>query len=200
MPAAGALPDNAPIPPAHSGVAASRRGLLRAALRGGLVAAAVGGAAGIVRFLRPPRTLPAKGRLVVAAAELPGVDADPKYFAAGRFYLVRLRPGAGGNIRVPDAQVSPQGGILALNQACTHMGCRLPWRPDFEFEGQKGWFRCPCHGATYTREGNRVFGPAPRPMDTVPVAWNDDGSLSVRYDEIRRSGPDDAARAVPRHA
>jgi len=89
---------------------------------------------------------------------------------------VRLRPGEGGHGGLPG---SATGGLLALYQACTHLGCRLPWRPDFDFEGEQGWFRCPCHGATYTKAGVRVFGPAPRDMDQRPLRIDRDGTAVI---------------------
>src|SRR5437016_3412754 len=93
---------------------------------------------------------------------------------------VNLKPGEG----VPPAFTSfaapsQDGGLLALYQKCPHLGCTVPWRSDFEFESVKGWFRCPCHGSTYTKAGVRVFGPAPRPMDSFLVTPNPDGSIVI---------------------
>ena len=59
-----------------------------------------------------------------------------------------------------------QGGLgyLALSDKCSHLGCELPWRDDFEFTDYRtgaqarGWFRCPCHDATFNAVGVRVFG------------------------------------------
>jgi Rieske Fe-S protein len=73
----------------------------------------------------------------------------------------------------------------------------MPWRSGFQFEGQTGWFRCPCHGSTYNKAGVRVFGPAPRPMDTMAITVNEDGSLSVNTGEITLGGPDNPGRATP---
>jgi Rieske Fe-S protein len=70
--------------------------------------------------------------------------------------------------------VRRQDGFVAFWYRCTHMGCTVPYRPDFEWtvngRTEKGLFRCPCHGSTYSRdEADVVFGPAPRPLDAVPV-------------------------------
>ena len=66
---------------------------------------------------------------------------DVKYFVDGKFYLVRL-----------------EEGFIALYQKCVHLGCTVPWRPEFEwpYEGQtvKGLFRCPCHGSTFNRNSS----------------------------------------------
>jgi cytochrome b6-f complex iron-sulfur subunit len=72
----------------------------------------------------------------------------------------------------------------------------VPWRPDFDFEGVKGWFRCPCHGATYTNAGINVFGPARRPLDTLPLVIQSDGSVIVRRRPLL-GGPDNPQRAAP---
>ena len=52
----------------------------------------------------------------------------------------------------------------------SHSGCTVPWRADFVFEGRAGWFRDPCTGSTYTLEGEKVFGPAPRGLDRHPAS------------------------------
>ena len=63
---------------------------------------------------------------------------------------------------------SDKGGLVALWQKCPHLGCTVPWRPDFDFLGSKGWFRCPCHGSTYTKFGKHMAGPANRGLDPLP--------------------------------
>ena len=73
----------------------------------------------------------------------------------------------------------------------------MPWRPDFAFEGETGYFRCPCHGSTYTKAGVRVFGPAPRPLDTMAITVNVDGSLTVDTGVITKGGTDNPKRTVP---
>ena len=58
-------------------------------------------------------------------------------------------------------------------------GCPMPWRPDFTFEGTRGWFRDPCHGSTYDEYGHRVYGPTPKDMDYFDVEVNDAGEVIV---------------------
>ena len=69
------------------------------------------------------------------------------------FHLVRLETGE----------------FLALYIVDPHLGCKVPWRPDFVFAGKKGWFRNPCHGETYDMEGKCWFGPCPRGLDRFPT-------------------------------
>ncbi len=93
---------------------------------------------------------------------------DVKYFVEGKFYLTRL-----------------EEGFMALYQKCPHVGCTVPWRPEFQFGDRTGWFRCPCHGSTYDRTGQIVFGPAPRPMDFMRIV-NESGRLVVDTGAIKR--------------
>jgi cytochrome b6-f complex iron-sulfur subunit len=65
----------------------------------------------------------------------------------GRFYVSRLE----------------DGGMLALWQRCTHLGCTVPWRED---EHQ---FHCPCHSSLFNTKGEVIGGPAPRPLDLFPI-------------------------------
>ena len=97
----------------------------------------------------------------------------------GRFYLSRL-----------------DEGVLAMWQRCTHLGCTVPWRPEFSYEGDKGWYRCPCHGSTYTLAGVRVFGPAPRSMDTMEIEVDDAGNITVQTGRLLSGGPDNPQRAI----
>lgn len=68
-------------------------------------------------------------------------------FPAHRFYLARLT----------------DGGFLALDRRCTHLGCSVPW------EEKTGQFVCPCHGSAFDIRGEVLASPAPRPLDTYPV-------------------------------
>ena len=78
---------------------------------------------------------------------------EPVRFPEHRFWLVKLG----------DDQ------FIALLTRSPYRGCTVPWRPDFEFMGKKGWFRDPCHNDTFSIDGSHVFGPAPRGMDRFPV-------------------------------
>ena len=134
------------------------------------------------------------GPIPVSADRIPAAGSDPQRIFEGRFWLVNLEAGT-----TPNGEETP-GGVLALWTKCPHLGCTVPWNPGFNFLGRKGWFRCPCHNSTYTKEGGvLVFGPAPRPMDVFPITVEDDGSLIVqtgRQYEFTGS-PDNPNRAVP---
>jgi len=115
------------------------------------------------------------GPVTVAPDRIPKEGADPTKIFEGRFYIVNMEPGA-----TPTGVDTP-GGLLALYQKCPHLGCTVPYRSEFRFGDLKGWFRCPCHGSTYTKRGGViVFGPAPRPLDVFPLEVNEDLSITVQ--------------------
>jgi cytochrome b6-f complex iron-sulfur subunit len=95
------------------------------------------------------------------------------------------------------------GAYLALSRKCPHLGCTVPYSPDFVFNdpdngGQAitGWFRCPCHGSTYSDTGRRVFGPAPRSMDVYALTISPDGVMTVDLDVKFTGAPDNARYAI----
>jgi cytochrome b6-f complex iron-sulfur subunit len=77
----------------------------------------------------------------------------------------------------------------------------VPWKPTFVWPDpatgapRQGWFRCPCHGSTYTDAGIRVFGPAPRSLDTMALTV-ENGRVIVDTGNITSGGPDNPSRAV----
>ena len=49
--------------------------------------------------------------------------------------------------------------VIAFAPHCTHLGCGYHW------EARKEHFVCPCHASTFSKEGDVLSGPAPRPLD-----------------------------------
>lgn len=119
------------------------------------------------------------------------VGADPKEFPVGQFWLVNLDPA-----ETRPGEDSAGSGLLALWRKCPHLGCSVPWRSGFDFRDEKGWFRCPCHGSTYTKSGVRVFGPAPRSMDTMKIEIDDAGNITVQTGDRTPGGVDNPGRAI----
>jgi cytochrome b6-f complex iron-sulfur subunit len=96
-------------------------------------------------------------------------------FADGKFYLARLT----------------DGGFLAVNRKCTHLGCSVPWVADEQR------FACPCHASAFDIHGDVINAPAPRPLDLFPIAIVD-GIIRVdTLRPIRRTSfePDQVVRA-----
>jgi nitrite reductase/ring-hydroxylating ferredoxin subunit len=48
--------------------------------------------------------------------------------------------------------VNDHGTIRALSSVCSHMGCTLHYRPDWQD------LRCPCHGASFDMAGRLANG------------------------------------------
>jgi cytochrome b6-f complex iron-sulfur subunit len=161
-----------------------------------LMLAFVGLVGSPLNFVWPRKIGGFGGPIPVSADRIPGEGADPVRVVEGRFWLVNIAAGT-----TPNGENTP-GGLLALWQKCPHLGCTVPWRPTFSWPdpttGQLklGWFRCPCHGSTYTDAGVRVFGPAPRSMDTMAISVAGNGDLTVDTGKRINGSPDNPDRAI----
>ncbi|HEY83520.1 MAG TPA: ubiquinol-cytochrome c reductase iron-sulfur subunit [Chloroflexi bacterium] len=56
----------------------------------------------------------------------------------------------------------------AVSNVCTHLGCRVRWIEDQEI------FFCPCHNASFAKNGDVLDGPPPRPLDKAELKIEDD--------------------------
>jgi cytochrome b6-f complex iron-sulfur subunit len=78
-------------------------------------------------------------------------------------------------------------GFFALNAVCTHLGCLTAWKPE------SGRIECPCHGSKFAvfqpeskKPGEKIEGPAPKPLPWLKMSLSDEGELIVdRSEEIR---------------
>ena len=173
----------------------SRRRVLKVTFWTAVGAALAGGAATILNMLYPRGVAGFGGPINVAASAIPAPGEPPRVFPEGRFLLVNLAPDEG---RMAESNVSAAGGLLALWTRCPHLGCTVPWAPDAVFDDgtdRRGWFRCPCHGSTYTKAGVRVYGPAPRSMDTMQIDVAENG-IVVQTGDRTKGDIDNTARAV----
>lgn len=178
----------------------ARRSFLRVSVFAGLTLGLGAWTASFLGFFNRRKPVGFGGVVTVTKAQIPQPGADPARISEGKFWLSNLQ-GAQGDV----LGVGGTGGLMALYWKCPHLGCSVPWNPAFNgaavnFPGVVGWFRCPCHGSTYSRAGIRVFGPAPRPMDTMLLTVNADGSLSVNTGKITTGGADNPLRAVAYNA
>ena len=187
------------VMPASKGV--RRRFGRRALLLGGASVAAGGCAAGFLRYLRAqPAAFDAENAVYrLDLRQLPAPGGEPLYLPQARIFLVHLRPGEGGSdvAGIPAFVGSERGGLLALSERCPHLGCSVRWRTSVHFLGRSDWFRCPCCGATFTKGGQRAFGPAPRSLDTASLQIDAYAGVLVRFRQIAPGGQDDPQRAVP---
>ena len=176
----------------------ARRSFMRVSAFAGLTLFVGGMLSGFLAFfnLRSPKGFGAP--VDVPPIQIPEPGGEPVRISEGKFWLVNL-DGSEGDV----LDQGGEGGLVALYWKCPHLGCTVPWRSDFDggavqFPGLVGWFRCPCHGSTYSRAGVRIFGPAPRSMDTFLITRNSDGSITVNTRAITLGGdPPNPLRAVP---
>ena len=69
--------------------------------------------------------------------------------------------------------VHAQEGFFALSAVCTHLGCLTAWKPEL------GIIACPCHGSKFNRDGQKIEGPAPKPLPWLQTWVSDEGDLMV---------------------
>jgi cytochrome b6-f complex iron-sulfur subunit len=95
----------------------------------------------------------------------------PIYNVAGRFYLVKYETSDPKNLYVQAGVVA--GGLMALSQKCSHLGCRVPFCATSQF------FECPCHDARFNMAGEVRNGPAPAGLWRFKIEITNDGSVVV---------------------
>ncbi len=177
---------------------ASRRRFLKLSFWTSLGALALGAGAGVINSVYPRGAGGFGGPVLVPAVAIPKPSDPPRQDIDGHFLLVNLADNEG---RIANDEAPSDGGLLALWWKCPHLGCTVPWKQDFisphDPLRRRGWFNCNCHGSTYTKAGVRIFGPATRSMDTMELAVNTDGSITVQTSKVRRGDADNIRRAVP---
>jgi Rieske Fe-S protein len=67
--------------------------------------------------------------------------------------------------------LSPDAKFVVFSNHCTHVGCPA--------QSTKAGFSCPCHGSQYDQQGNRIAGPAVRPLDRFQWEIRADGNLWI---------------------
>jgi menaquinol-cytochrome c reductase iron-sulfur subunit len=50
--------------------------------------------------------------------------------------------------------------VKVMSSVCTHLSCRVTWHKESDE------YICPCHDAHFSRDGNVLSGPPPRPLST----------------------------------
>jgi len=59
------------------------------------------------------------------------------------------------------------GKLSAVSAICTHMGCNV------NYDIELGLLVCPCHGSQFSLEGQKIKGPATRPLKQYSVQARD---------------------------
>jgi Rieske Fe-S protein len=65
---------------------------------------------------------------------------------------------------------------IAFSGKCPHLGCGYKWR-QHKLLGQV--FLCPCHLSIYDAAGKVLDGPAPRPLDALPIKVSASGDVQI---------------------
>jgi Rieske Fe-S protein len=65
---------------------------------------------------------------------------------------------------------------IAFSGKCPHLGCAYKWRKH-KVLGQV--FLCPCHLSIYDASGQVLDGPAPRPLDLLPIQVSASGDVQI---------------------
>ena len=73
--------------------------------------------------------------------------------------------------------------VTAFSPVCPHAGCYYNW------DGRLGNFACPCHGSVFRINGPVVSGPAPRPLDALPVKI-ENGAVYVTWKRFKAGVPE----------
>ncbi len=172
-----ALVSRRKAPPA-GGATINRRELVERGVLGLLAAALVGIATSAVDYVVTAVGHPGR-RYSVGTPEAirahQRARRTPYYEPVGGFYVVTYPTGDLADAkRLYHGEVleGMETGFVALDQACTHLGCRVPWCRSSQ------WFECPCHGSRYNAVGEQQRGPAPRGLDRYPISVVD-GQLVV---------------------
>ena len=65
-------------------------------------------------------------------------------------------------------------GVQALTAECPHLGCQIA------FDAKEHQYVCPCHRSGFDLEGEVLYGPSPRPLDSLEARVNN-GRVQVRF-------------------
>lgn len=68
--------------------------------------------------------------------------------------------------------------LTVYSPICPHLGCY------YDFNPESRHFECPCHGSVFSIDGMVLGGPAPRPLDTLPLKI-EEGMLLVRWEQFK---------------
>ncbi len=110
--------------------------------------------------------------------------SDSSDMANAATMLVRVPPH---ELQLPAERAGwAPGGLLAYSKVCTHAGC-----PVALYRAAARQLFCPCHQSTFDvlRAGERIFGPADRPLPQLPLRIAADGTLEASGDFDEPIGP-----------
>lgn len=75
-------------------------------------------------------------------------------------------------------RLMPNGQVLAFNDTCTHLGCKV------DYKAADKQFFCPCHQSAFGLDGKRENLTPPRDLDSLETEIKD-GVVFVQYKNYR---------------
>jgi Rieske Fe-S protein len=132
------------------------------------------------------------GLTLVGAAALPGcgdsggagdggtLQCSSTAISAG-IRIGDVQPNTATLYAAPDTSVficRDDRGIYAVDAGCTHLGC------DVEFVSAQEGFKCPCHLATFSFNGENPTGLAPTPLPHYLVCTTVSGVLVIDTQQV----------------
>jgi menaquinol-cytochrome c reductase iron-sulfur subunit len=190
---ASSSPESPPASPAaesHGTTAAPRRGFLSflAVIAGGisgLVPVVAGSAVFLDPILRKPAGAKSGMIKAVNVSELP-TDGTPvrvtlRSDVVDAWTLYRDRVIGSVYLRL-----MPNGQVLAFNDTCTHLGCKV------DYQAAEHRFFCPCHQSAFELDGKRKNQTPPRDLDNLEAEIKD-GEVWVKYQNFRTATAKKAA-------
>jgi cytochrome b6-f complex iron-sulfur subunit len=138
----------------------TRRDFFNEVAAGALGIAAAGATIVTIKYLSPNVLFEPPTRFRVGTPDDFPVNSVT-YFQDQKVYIVRTK----------------DGGFFAETAVCTHLGCITKWNPDAD------QIQCPCHGSKFSRDGEVVHGPAPKPLPHFALRLMPDGTLLVDTQE-----------------
>jgi Rieske Fe-S protein len=67
--------------------------------------------------------------------------------------------------------IHDEEGVYAITDICTHNGCPVTY--------ENNRFRCPCHGAEFTKNGMYISGPVNKSLDHYSIYKDQSNNLVV---------------------
>lgn len=138
-----------------------RRSFLASIGVGCLGAACLGGTALSVEYLAPNSVLEPSPKFNAGSLDQFGPESVTEDLEH-RTYVVRNRSGS----------------IYIMSAVCTHLGCLTFFKQEEEI------IACPCHGSKFTKEGDVIRGPAPRPLRRYYAELNDRSQLIIDRSQV----------------
>jgi menaquinol-cytochrome c reductase iron-sulfur subunit len=93
-----------------------------------------------------------------------------------------------GEVFLTRTDVDGKARVKAFTASCPHLGCAV------EFDAGDGRFKCPCHESGFGTDGQKMFGPSLRGLDSLEVKLIDANGAQHIWVRFQRFRPGIAER------